>query len=36
LPDGTEQKLPIAFGVIEVLGRPAGATLVFAGENKEP
>jgi len=36
LADGTEQELPIAFGVIEVLGRPAGATLVFAGENEEP
>jgi clan AA aspartic protease len=36
LTDGREQELPIAFGVIEVLGRPAGATLVFAGENEEP
>jgi clan AA aspartic protease len=36
LADGTEQDLPIGFGVIEVLGRAAGATLVFAGEKEEP
>ena len=36
LADGTEQDLPIGFGVIEVLGRSAGCTLVFAGENEEP
>ena len=36
LADGTEQDLPIGFGVIEVLGRAAGSTLVFAGENEEP
>lgn len=36
LADGTEQELPIGFGVIEVLGRAAGATLVFAGEDEEP
>ena len=36
LADGTEQELPIGFGVIEVLGRAAGATLVFAGEKEEP
>jgi len=36
LADGTEQDLPIGFGVIEVLGRPAGGTLVFAGEKAEP
>lgn len=36
LADGTEQNLPIGFGVIEVLGRPAGGTLVFAGEKGEP
>lgn len=36
LADGTEQDLPIAFGIIEVLGRPAGGTLVFAGEDEEP
>jgi clan AA aspartic protease len=36
LADGTEQDLPIGFGVIEVLGRPAGGTLVFAGEKEEP
>src|SRR5712664_121002 len=36
LADGTEQDLPIGFGVIEILGRPAGGTLVFAGEKEEP
>jgi clan AA aspartic protease len=36
LADGTEQELPIGFGVIEVLGRPAGGTLVYAGEKEEP
>lgn len=36
LADGTEQELPIGFGVIEVLGRAAGGTLVFAGEQEEP
>lgn len=36
LADGTEQELPIGFGVIEVLGRGAGGTLVFAGEKEEP
>lgn len=36
LVDGREQELPIGFGVIEVLGRPAGGTLVFAGEKEEP
>src|SRR5262245_18126114 len=36
LADGTVQELPIGFGVIEVLGRPAGGTLVFAGEKEEP
>jgi clan AA aspartic protease len=36
LADGTEQELPIGFGVIEVQGRPAGGTLVFAGEGEEP
>jgi clan AA aspartic protease len=36
LADGTEQDLPIGFGVIEVLGREAGGTLVFAGETEEP
>ena len=35
LADGTEQELPIGFGVIEVLGRAAGGTLVFAGEKDE-
>src|SRR5438552_8497388 len=36
LADGTEQELPIGFGVIEVLGRAAGGTLVFAADNEEP
>ena len=36
LADGTEQELAIGFGVIEVLGRAAGGTLVFAGEKEEP
>jgi clan AA aspartic protease len=36
LADGTEQDLPIGFGIIEVLGRAAGSTLVFAGEDEEP
>jgi clan AA aspartic protease len=36
LADGTEQDLPIGFGMIEVLGRAAGGTLVFAGEKEEP
>jgi clan AA aspartic protease len=36
LADGTEQELPIGFGVIEVLGLAAGGTLVFAGEKEEP
>ena len=36
LADGTEQELPIGFGVIEVEGRQAGGTLVFAGEREEP
>jgi len=36
LADGSEQVLPIGFGVIEVQGRPAGGTLVFSGEDEEP
>src|SRR5438105_7940328 len=36
LADGTEQELPIGFGVIGVLGQAAGGTLVFAGEKEEP
>jgi clan AA aspartic protease len=36
LADGTEQELPIGFGIVEVLGRAAGGTLVFAGEDEEP
>jgi clan AA aspartic protease len=35
LADGTEQDLPIGFGVIEVHGLSAGATLVFASEQEE-
>src|SRR6266496_395604 len=34
--DGAEQELPIGFGVVEVLGQPAGGTLVFAGEEEKP
>src|SRR5439155_10821607 len=36
LADGSEQELPIGFGVVEVLGQKAGSTLVFAGEKEEP
>jgi clan AA aspartic protease len=36
LADGTLQELDIGFGVIEVMGQPAGATLVFAREDEEP
>ncbi len=36
LADGTWQELPIGFGVIEVLGRGAGATVAFAGDDEEP
>lgn len=36
LADGSEQELPIGFGVIEVEGLAAGGTLVFAGEKEEP
>jgi clan AA aspartic protease len=36
LADGTEQELPIGFGVVEVLGQAAGGTLVFAGEKEVP
>jgi len=36
LADGTEQELPIGFGVVEINGRPAGCTLVFSGEKEEP
>ena len=36
LADGTEKDLPIGFGVVEVLGRAAGGTLVFVGEKEEP
>ena len=36
LADGTWQELPIGLGAVELLGHPAGATLVFAGEDEEP
>jgi len=36
LADGTWQELEIGFGVIEVMGQSAGATVVFAGEDEEP
>ncbi len=36
LADGSEAELPIGFGVIEILGRAAGSTLVFAGDDEEP
>jgi predicted aspartyl protease len=36
LADGTWQELEIGFGVVEVMGQAAGATVVFAGENQEP
>jgi clan AA aspartic protease len=36
MADGTEQELPIGFGVIELEGLAAGGTLVFAGETEEP
>ncbi len=36
LADDTERELPIGFGVIEVEGLAAGATLVFADEDVEP
>ena len=36
LADGSWQELQIGFGVIEVMGQPAGGTLVFAGETEEP
>jgi clan AA aspartic protease len=36
LADGSEQILPIGFGVVEVQGQAAGGTLVFAGEKEEP
>ena len=36
LADGTEPEFLIGFGVIEVEGLAAGATLVFAGEKEEP
>jgi clan AA aspartic protease len=36
LADGAELELPIGFGVVELKGRSAGATLVFAGEKEVP
>src|SRR5439155_1603048 len=36
LADGRWQELEIGFGVIEVMGEAAGATVVFAGEDEEP
>jgi clan AA aspartic protease len=36
LADGSEQEMPISFGVIEVEGLSAGGTLVFAGDKEEP
>jgi predicted aspartyl protease len=36
LADGRWQELKIGFGVVEVMGQAAGATVVFAGEDEEP
>ena len=36
LADGRWQELEIGFGVIEVMGQRAGATVLFAGEDEEP
>lgn len=36
LADGWWQELPIGFGVVEILGKRAGGTLVFAGEKEAP
>ncbi len=36
LADGTEQELPIGFGIVEILGEASGGTVVFAGECEEP
>ncbi len=36
LADGAELELAIGFGVIEVMGKAAGGTLVFAGEKELP
>ena len=35
LADGVEYRLPIGFGVIEVMGQAAGGTIVFAGDKEE-
>ena len=36
LADGTEEELAIGIGAVEILGKIAGGTLVFAGEDQEP
>jgi clan AA aspartic protease len=36
LADGTEEELAIGIGAVELLGKIAGGTLVFAGEDQEP
>lgn len=36
LADGAEVELPIGFGVVELMGKSAGATLVFAGDQEVP
>ncbi|HWL94583.1 MAG TPA: retroviral-like aspartic protease family protein [Phycisphaerae bacterium] len=36
LADGTDQELPIGFGIVEILGEGSGGTLVFAGDEEEP
>jgi len=36
MADGTEHELPIAFGIVEVMGQASGGTLVFAGDDEEP
>jgi clan AA aspartic protease len=36
LADGRWQEMDIGFGIVEVMGQPAGGTLVFAGNDEEP
>lgn len=36
MADGTWHEMEIGFSVVEVQGQPAGATLVFAGDEEEP
>jgi clan AA aspartic protease len=36
LADGTEEELSIGIGAVEILGKIAGGTLVFAGDDQEP